>query len=71
MSKRPVTGGIRVKSYDVMARAVEEAVAAGLHRAQKHWDTRLTDEQTAAIEEHVTREVRSGMCDWFDFGGEQ
>ncbi len=38
-AKRPVRGGIKVRAYPVLCRAVEEGVAYGWRRAHKHIDT--------------------------------
>lgn len=35
----PVRGGMKVRAYDVLRRAVEEGTAYGWRRAHKHSDT--------------------------------
>jgi hypothetical protein len=48
-AKRPVRGGMKVRTYPVLCRAVEEGVAYGWQRAHKHIDT--PDAET--IEEQI------------------
>ena len=48
-AKRPVRGGMKVRAYPVLRRAVEEGVAYGWRRAHKHIDA--PDAET--IEEQI------------------
>jgi hypothetical protein len=68
MRKAPVSekGGMRVRTYAVLQRAVEEGVTAGNRRAYKHTDTPSPE----AVEEHITREVLNSICEWFSFDQE-
>jgi len=61
--KRPITGGMRVKAYPVLARAVEEGFRRGWHRAHKYTD-KPTDEQ---IEDAVTNAILGDICEVFSF----
>ncbi|MBI3184698.1 MAG: hypothetical protein HYZ28_21385 [Myxococcales bacterium] len=64
--KRPVTGGMRVRAYEVLSRAVDEGVAYGWRRAHKHTDAPGED----AIKDQVTQAVLSEVCEYFDFADE-
>lgn len=57
---------MQVRTYAVLARAVEEGVAMGLRRSRKH-DEAPTDD---AIAEHVEREVLGAICEVFRFDEE-
>jgi len=52
-AKRPVRGGMKVRAYPVLYRAVEDGVAYGWRRAHKHIDT--PDAET--IKEQIVRAV--------------
>jgi len=64
------TGGIvRAKEYEVLRRAVEEGVAAGLRRFNKYAPEGQqvdADRVADAVEEAVT----GSICEWFDFEDE-
>ena len=62
-TKRPVTGGMRVRAYEVLHRAVEEGVAYGWRRAHKHTDT--PDEET--IKDQLQQAALNEICELFDF----
>jgi hypothetical protein len=63
-AKRNVSkGGMRVKVYDVLERAVVDGVAYGYRRAHKYTDK--PDEEY--LKEAIERAVMSSICDWFDF----
>lgn len=51
--KRQIAGGMKVRAYTVLERAVEEGVAIGWRRAHKH-----TDEPA---EEHVKGEILTAV----------
>jgi hypothetical protein len=61
--KRPITGGMRVRAYPVLERAIEEGFQYGWHRAHKH----VENPSSAAIEEAVTQAILSAICEVFDF----
>lgn len=61
--KRPVRGGLKVRTYPVLCRAVEEGVAYGWQRAHKHVDA--PDAQT--IEQQIVTAVVNEICEYFDF----
>ena len=61
--KRPVTGGLRVKAYDVLQRAVDDGLNFGWNRAHKHTDKPSED----AIKDAMFGAVMGEICDWFDF----
>lgn len=64
--RRPITGGMRVRAYDVLSRAVEDGVAYGWHRAHKHTDAPGED----AIKEQILQSVLSEICEVFAFDDE-
>ena len=55
--------GIRVYSYKLLSKAVEDGISWGWMRAHKHTDTPSADETKASIEKHVLSEI----CEYFDF----
>jgi hypothetical protein len=65
-TKCRVTGGMRVRAYEVLRRAVEEGVAYGWRRAHKHTDAPGED----AIVDHVVQGVLNEVCEYFDFDDE-
>jgi hypothetical protein len=65
-AKCPVRGGIQVRAYPVLSRAVEEAVAYGWQRAHKHTDA--PDAET--IEGEIVSAVLNEVCLYFDFDGD-
>ena len=65
-TKRPVHGGMKVRAYDVLRRAVEEGAAYGWRRAHKHTDTPGEN----AIVDQIVRGVLNEVCDYFDFDDE-
>lgn len=62
--KIEVTGELRVRSYDVLYRAVEEGLGYGWHRAHKHTDKPDED----AIRQQILDGVMSAVCEYFTFG---
>jgi hypothetical protein len=62
-AKRPVRGGMKVRAYPVLCRAVEEGVAYGWQRAHKHIDT--PDAET--LKEQIVTAVLNEVCQYFDF----
>lgn len=61
--KHPVTGGMRVRSYEVLTRAVEDGVNCGWRRAHKHTD--MPGEE--AIKEAIYNAVTNAICEYFSF----
>lgn len=61
--KPPVRGGIRVKAYDVLQRAVEDGLNYGWRRAHKHTDTPHEEATKDALFNGVMDEIAS----YFDF----
>lgn len=61
--KRPVSGGMRVRAYEVLHRAIEEGLEHGWRRAHKHTDT--PDE--ASLKEEVLQGIVNEVCEVFDF----
>lgn len=61
--KVEVTGEMRVRSYDVLYRAVEEGLGYGWHRAHKHTDSPDED----AIRQQMLDGVMSAVCEYFTF----
>lgn len=66
MRKLPVKRGLRVRAFDVLARAIEEGAEHGWNRAHKHTDK--PDE--FAVREAVTTAVMDAICEVFDFEDE-
>ena len=72
--KKPLT----IKTYTVIARAVEEGVAYGLQRYNKHNSDTMNRNSYGhdipldvdAIAEHLEREVLNALCEVIDFGDE-
>ena len=62
-TKRPVLGGMTVRAYPVLCRAIEEGVAYGWRRAHKHTDA----PDVAAIEEQIVTGVLNEISLYFDF----
>lgn len=62
-TKRKVSGGMRVRAYEVLHRAVEEGVGYGWRRAHKY--TERPDEET--IKDQIVTAVLGEVCDYFDF----
>lgn len=61
--RRPVRGGLRVRAYDVLRRAIEEGAAYGWRRAHKHTDS--PDEET--IQEQMVTGILNEVCELFEF----
>jgi hypothetical protein len=62
-TKCPVSGGMTVRAYTVLCRAVEDGVAYGCRRAHKH--TAAPDVNT--IEEQIVTGVLNEISLYFDF----
>jgi len=62
-NKVEVTGEMRVRSYEVLYRAVEEGLGYGWHRAHKH--TESPDED--AIKQQMLDGVMNSVCEYFSF----
>jgi len=65
-AKLLVRGGMKVRAYPVLHRAVEEGVAYGWRRAHKHTDK----PDAAAIEEQIVTAVVNEICEYFAFDDE-
>lgn len=63
--KRSVGGGMRVKAYEVLARAVDEGIAYGYQRAHKYTPTPDAETMRAALE----RAVMDAIAEVFEFDG--
>ena len=61
--KLPVRGGMTVRAYPVLWRAVEEGVQYGWRRAHKHTNT--PDENY--IEQQIVDAVLQEICEYFHF----
>lgn len=68
MAKRrqKVTGGMRVRAYDVLARAIEDGVAYGVRRAHKH----VANPSEEQLREAIGQAVLSEISEWFAFDEE-
>ena len=60
---RKVIAAARVKTYEVIARAVEEVIQMGWNRAHKHTNTPDSDH----VMESIYNEVMNSVCEMFDF----
>jgi len=60
---RKVIAAARVKTYEVIARAVEEGIQMGWNRAHKHTNTPDSDH----VMESIYNEVMNSVCEMFDF----
>jgi hypothetical protein len=65
-TKRSVRGGMKVRAYDVLRRAVEEGAMYGWRRAHKHTDT----PEENAIVDQIIQGVLNEVCEYFDFDDE-
>jgi len=65
-TKRLVSGGMKIRGYLVLRRAVEEGVAYGWRRAHKHADS--PDEET--IKDEIITAVLNEVCEYFNFEDE-
>lgn len=63
---KSVAGGIRVRAYEVLRRAIEEGVTYGWRRAHKHTDT--PDEET--IKDQLVTAILNEVSEVFDFDDE-
>jgi hypothetical protein len=66
LRKNVRNGGLMVKAYTVLERAVEDGVRYGYFRAFKHTEK---PGQERIIEE-VSQAVMNEICEWFSFAGE-
>lgn len=64
--KRKVNGTVRVRTYSLVDRAVEEGLECGWRRAHKHTDTPEPD----AIREAQLMAIMGAICEVIDFDGE-
>jgi hypothetical protein len=62
-TKQKVRGGLNVRAYPVLSRAIEEGVAYGWRHAHKHTDA--PDDE--AIRDHIVTAVLNEICEYFDF----
>ena len=61
--KPPVRGGLGVRVYALMERAVEDGVRVGWSRAHKHED----DPEPETVRMAVADAVLNELCEWFSF----
>jgi len=66
-AKLPVGGFVKVNAFAVVERAVEDGIACGLRRADKHADDPLTDAQRERLTENLEREVLASLDQWLKF----
>ena len=59
---------VKLQTYAVIARAIEEGVLYGLRRYDKYNQHAITDHEINAVAEHVEREVLNALCEVIDFG---
>ena len=66
MTRASLSASVRVRAYSVVARAVEEGVAAGWSRAHKHTDS----PEPETIRQEIDTAVMNALCDVLDFDQE-
>ena len=54
---------MKAREYDVLARAVEEGIAAGWQHAHKHTETPSPE----AVHDQIHMDVMTAICEWFTF----
>lgn len=64
--RRIVAGGMRVRAYDVLRRAIEEGVEYGWRRAHKHTDA----PDTETIKDQIVTAILNEVSEYFDFDDE-
>ena len=64
--KASVGGGMSVRVYPVLCRAVEEGVVYGWQRAHKHLDAPAEH----LIKDHIIAAVLNEICEYFSFEDE-
>jgi hypothetical protein len=64
--RRSVAGGMRVRPYDVLRRAIEEGIEYGWRRAHKHTDT----PEAEAIKDQILTGILNEVSEFFDFDDE-
>lgn len=57
---------LKVKTYEVVSRAVEEGVSFGWQRFMKYHDGDVSEMQDA-VYDNVVREVLNALCEVVDF----
>jgi hypothetical protein len=65
--KLPVVGGMQVRTYAVLTRAVEEGISHGWRRAHKHAESPSPE----VIQEAICTAVLGEICDVFRFTDEE
>lgn len=63
MSKLDLQSGVRINTYEVISRAVEEGVTYGFNRAFKHTDAPSNE----GIKDEIERAVLNALCEVLDF----
>ena len=58
---------MKAKDYDVLRMAVEQGIAYGLTRADKHSADPLTEAQRERVADRVEKAVIDSVCEWFTF----
>ena len=64
--RAPVVGGLRVRAYEVLRRAVEDGIDYGWMRAHKHTDAPTEH----AIKDEILQGILNEVCEWFAFDEE-
>ncbi len=62
-TKQRVSGGMQVRAYEVLRRAVEEGIDYGWRRAHKHTDS----PNEAALKDEVLQGILNEVCEVFAF----
>ena len=58
---------MKVKTYTIVTRAIEEGIAHGYRRAHKHTDAPTPE----AIKESIYNEVMNALCEVIEFWDEE
>ena len=62
-SKLPLSGGMKVRAYQVLLRAVHEGVGYGYQRAYKYAE----EPDEGELRDTISEAVISEICEYFDF----
>lgn len=62
---------IKINSYSVVMRAIEEGISYGLRRAFKYTHNPLTQEQMIHVEEQIDLAIGNSLGEVLSFGDEE
>lgn len=58
---------LKVSTYTIVSDAVERGIDAGINRAYKHSDERVSEAQREQIRDHVARAIMDQLSDVIDW----